>query len=214
MVEVYCVARYPLESFGFVEAVQRALGVFDLTAIEDPQLPLRTRATDQHTRWHRAFYDEFYEDDGLYGGNPLRRLYIAFVHGPIAEIIGQPFYFQAVPTFRVHLPGNLAVGEFHRDADYGHPLTERSFWLPLTPAWDTNSVWIGNTAVRAEPGDIIMFDAVGQLHGNKVNTTGKSRVSFDFRCVPVSQYQPTEARSINLSLAFAPGAYYAADIVT
>jgi hypothetical protein len=214
MVEVYCVARYPLSSFGFVEAVSRALGVPDLSAIADPTLALRTRETDQQTRWHAAFYDDFHDDDGLYGRSVLRRLYTGFIHGPIAALIAQPFYFQAVPTFRISLPGNLAVGEFHRDADYGHPLAERTFWLPLTSAFDTNTVWIGNTAVRAEPGDIIMFDAVGQVHGNKVNTTGKSRVSFDFRCVPVSQYQPSEARTINLGLAFAPGGYYAADIVT
>jgi hypothetical protein len=209
MVDVYCVARYPLVSFGFVEAVARALGVPDLSELADPTLPLRTRETDQQTRWHRAFYDEWYEDDGLW------RLYTGFIHGPIAGLMGgEPFYYQAVPTFRIHLPGNLAVGEFHRDADYGHPLAERSFWIPLTAAWDTNSVWIPNTAVRAEPGDIIMFDAVGQLHGNKVNTTGKSRVSFDFRCVPVAKFQPSEARSINLGLTFAPGGYYAADIVS
>jgi hypothetical protein len=214
MADVYCVARYPLVSFGFVEAVARALGVPDLSELADPTLPLRTRETDQETRFHRAFYDEWYEDDGLYGRNALRRLYTGFIHGPIAGLIGEAFYYQAVPTFRVHLPGNLAVGEFHRDADYGHPPTERTFWIPLTAAWDTNSVWIPNTAVRAEPGDIIMFDAVGQLHGNKVNTTGRSRVSFDFRCVPVAKFQPSEARSINLGLTFAPGGYYAADIVS
>jgi hypothetical protein len=214
MVDVYCVARYPLVSFGFVEAVSRALGVPDLSGIADPTLSLRTRETDQQTRFHRAFYDDWYDDDGLYGGSALRRLYTGFIHGPIAGLIGEPFLYQAVPTFRVHLPGNLAVGEFHRDADYGHPLQERTFWIPLTPAYDTNSVWIPNTAVRAEPGDIIMFDAVGQLHGNKVNTTGKSRVSFDFRCIPVSKYQPSEGYTINTRLPFAPGAYYAAEIVT
>lgn len=214
MVEVYCVARYPLESFGFVEAVRRALGVADLSAIDDPGLPLATRETDQHSRWHRAFYDDWHDDDGLYGGSTLRRLYTAFVHGPIATLIKRPFYYQAVPTFRVSLPGNLAVGEFHRDADYGHPLAERTYWLPLTSAYDTNSVWIGNTVVRAEPGDIIMFDAVGQRHGNHVNTTGQSRVSFDFRCVPVSEYEPTNFRTVNTDLAFAPGGYYADEIVS
>jgi hypothetical protein len=212
--EGYCIARYPLASFDFISAVSRALGQPDLTALSDPDLPLRTRENDQRTAWHHAFYDDFHDHDEFYGRSTLRLLYRALIGGPIRDLIGEPFYYQAVPTFRVHLPGNLAVGEFHRDADYGHPASERSFWLPLTPAYDTNSLWIGNTAVRAEPGDIIMFDAVGELHGNKVNTTGKSRVSFDFRCVPVSSYQPSQARTVNTRVAFAPGAYYALDTVT
>jgi ectoine hydroxylase-related dioxygenase (phytanoyl-CoA dioxygenase family) len=215
MAEVYSVARYPLDAFDFVGAVARALGQADLTALSDPELPLRTRETDQQTAWHRAFYDDFDDYDEFYGRSTLRLLYRALIWGPIAELMDcQPFYFQAVPTFRVHLPGNLAVGEFHRDADYGHPAAEQSFWLPLTPAYDTNSLWIGETAVQAEPGDIVMFDAVGQLHGNKINTTGKSRVSFDFRCVRLCDYRPTEACTVNTGLRFAPGGYYADELVS
>jgi hypothetical protein len=31
------------------------------------------------------------------------------------------FLYQRIPTFRVQLPDNEAVGEFHRDSDYNPP---------------------------------------------------------------------------------------------
>ena len=36
----------------------------------------------------------------------------------------------------------MAVGEFHRDSDFGHDTHEVNFWLPFTDAYETNTVWI------------------------------------------------------------------------
>jgi ectoine hydroxylase-related dioxygenase (phytanoyl-CoA dioxygenase family) len=112
------------------------------------------------------------------------------------------------------------VGECHRDADYGHPAGETTFWLPLTPAWLTNSVWLESppesgryVPVTAGPGEVVTFDAVHIRHGNCVNRTGHVRVSFDFRCLPTRTYRPSEERSINAGLRFAPGEYYARRVI-
>ena len=87
----------------------------------------------------------------------------------------------------VHLPNNVAVGEFHRDRDYSHGEGETNFWLPVTNAWDSNSVWIEGeegaedfTPYEVAVGQLLVFDGVNLAHGNKMNTTGKTRVSFCF----------------------------------
>lgn|GEM_PF-5967122 len=168
-----------------------------------------TRSTDQASVWHRRFYDDFPR---------WRHRYDEFVATRIAPLFDEPVYYQAVPTFRVHLPGNVAVGEFHTDAQYHHPAGEVSFWLPLTRAWGSNSVWVAGpdgrlSAFVAAPGEVVVFDAVRQRHGNLVNTTGRTRVSFDFRCLPVRTFRETWLRSVNMGLRFVPGEYYNAEPV-
>ena len=208
----YLMFNYLVEDFNFPAAVRAALGEPDLERLGVKlDLPLRTRETDQLTSWHRLFYDQFAS---------WRPLYESFVRRCVAGLFKERFFYQAVPTFRVHLPGNLAVGEFHTDSEYGHPDGELTFWVPLTRTSDTSSIWIETSAghgdydaVGATPGDVVAFDAGRLRHGNLRNTTGLTRVSFDVRCLLERDYRDTGKRSINAGLAFAPGGYYAADTV-
>lgn len=200
---------YPLEHFPFPDLVVASLDVPDLAALE-ADLPQRTWQTDQQSPWHAPFYAGFAEWSPLYE---------QFVRAIIAPRLDEPCYYQRVPTFRVQLPGNLAVGEFHTDAQYNHPLGEVSFWLPLTQASDTCSLWIADDdeelhAVSALPGDVIEFSAVTRLHGNKVNLTGRSRVSFDFRLLPVRLLPEVDGPPTkHTGMRFVPGGYYAEEVV-
>ena len=202
---------YSLGDYDFPGVVATSLGESNLQEMgRNESVALRTRETDQRTHWHSLFYDGF---------DYWQWMYRSFICNVIAKLFFEPFYYQAIPTLRVHLPQNLAVGEFHTDRDYGHPEGEVTFWVPLTPAFDTNSIWIERNqgkgdfeAVAAEPGSIVIFDAAHRKHGNLVNETGRTRVSFDFRCLLVREYVDCviPKRSINSRLAFAPGEYYAA----
>lgn len=200
---------YDLERWPFPEFVAKSLDVKDLTALR-ADLPLRTWHTDQQSPWHAPFYEAF----GIW-----RRIFARFVKEVIAPRLGVPCYWQAVPTFRVQLPGNLAVGAFHRDADYNHPLGEVSFWVPMTPAAGTSTVWIaddegGRWPADARPGEVIQFDAAGRLHGNVINETGRARVSFDFRLIPVDALPAVEGEPTKHSgLRFVPGGYYSRTVV-
>lgn len=203
---------YPLRDYPFPGLVSECLDVEDLADLS-ADLPRRTWQTDQQSPWHELFYEGF---------EFWRNIYRRFVRDVIAEQMTEPFYYQAVPTFRVHLPGNVAVGEFHTDAQYHHPAGEENFWLPLTDARDTSTVWVTDDdgiawPVDACPGQMARFSAVSRRHGNKINETGRSRVSFDFRVLPTrllpeefALQQVTE----HTKLPFAPGGYYAREIVT
>jgi len=194
--------KYDEDEFPLRAVVTELVGVDDLSELIN-DMPLVTRERDQSTSYHSAFYWAF---------ENMRDLYERFVHHVAAEHVEAPYCFQGVPTFRVQLPDNLAVGEFHKDADYNHPDGEVNFWVPLTPVEDTSAVWIEfddrYVPVPVQPGEVLMFDAVNTRHGNVVNRSGRSRVSFDFRCLPMRRHRDTEAASLNTNLRFVVGGYY------
>ena len=200
---------YSLDDYRFPEYVAAAIGEGDLTALSGVG-PRWTWQTDQSSQWHRRFYAGF---------TRWREVYDRFVRIVVAPRVHEPFYYQATPSFRVHLPGNVAVGEFHTDERYHHPLGEDNFWVPLTDAAGTSSVWIADDdgvlrAVDAHPGQVVQFSAVTRRHGNVPNVTGRSRVSFDFRCLPVRCLPEVDGPpSRHARLRFIPGEYYAAQAV-
>src|SRR5437773_356640 len=91
------------------------------------------RASDQASVWHKRFYQI---------GPHFFETYQNFVREVVKPIFSESVVYQKIPTFRVHYYKNLAVGEFHRDRDYAHNLSEVNFWLPVTRASDTNTIWI------------------------------------------------------------------------
>jgi len=199
---------YDVERYPFLAVIQRYLGTDRLDVIhEGVDYELFTRESDQSTDFHRRFYDSLDQE--------FNDVYRRFLEEIVRPFIGEDLVFQRIPTFRVHLPDNVAVGEFHRDRDYAHGEGEINFWLPLTRAWDTNAVWIESEegaqdfrSYEVDIGQVLVFDGVNLAHGNKVNTTGKTRVSFDFRIIPRSQYRPSTRVSINTGTTFALGGYF------
>lgn len=201
------VYSYDTLEYPFAAVVADHLGCHDLATLHNgTTYPLFSREKDQSTIFHKRFYaigKEFYQ------------LYRRFIATVIAKIVNEPLVFQRVPTFRVHLPQNVAVGEFHRDRDYFHSPQEINFWLPLTKAWDTNTVWIESAEGKEDfrplelgYGEFLLFDGANLKHGNKVNRTGFTRVSFDFRIIPLDRYQPNNHHTINTNKRFVIGEYF------
>jgi ectoine hydroxylase-related dioxygenase (phytanoyl-CoA dioxygenase family) len=92
---------------------------------------------------------------------------------------------------------------------------EDNFFLPFTDAFDTNTIWVESeedrgdfTPMNCNYGEIIQWDGSNLTHGNKINTTGKARVSIDFRVMKYSNYKPSEYGSINTKTKFQIGGYY------
>jgi len=102
----------------------------------------------------------------------------------------------------------------HTDGEFGHPKNEINIILPLTKMFETNSIYYSsipenshnrdNTTTQNPCSDVldvydytnIVMDVhnffVGNLnqcyHYNKINTTGVTRVSLDFRVLTVDAY--------------------------
>ncbi|MEK9173745.1 MAG: hypothetical protein AAB845_00575 [Patescibacteria group bacterium] len=212
------IINYDTGEFPFAREIEERFrakfGGYKLTRLHLYQdYSLRCRENDWQTMYHEYFYE-------LARESWFHELY----RGLIARVVASSFAseewiaYQVIPSFRVHLPDNLAVGEFHRDTDYSHPETEVNFWLPLTEARDTSVFWVesqsglGDYAPAAkvlQPGEIFQFDGAHLRHGDVLNKTGLTRVSFDFRIIPGSLYQGSEKKTINSGMRYVLGEYYA-----
>jgi|TARA_R110000824_G_scaffold68589_1_gene177276 hypothetical protein len=161
---------------------------------------------DQKTILHRRFYDKMDE-------TPLfKETYDSFINNFLSENLNFDFIYQRFPTFRIHQPSNVGVFAFHKDKEYNHSPHEINIFLPLTKAFDTNTIWKESaedrgdyTPLESDYGSITLWDGPNCRHGNKTNTTNLSRLSFDFRILPRNHYNPdsqkaTVTKSTHLTL--------------
>ena len=73
---------------------------------------------------------KFYETD-----LEFRELYLEFIKVLYNQYLRFPFYFQKIPTIRLHCPDAInsdLFPRYHSDVGYGHPPQEVNFWTPLT----------------------------------------------------------------------------------
>lgn len=206
---------YSTDKYPFVSMIQKWLKTDNLSTIHAiQQYPLFKRENDQSSRWHQQYYE------GIRNDPEFERIYIEFLKNTIKPRYGENIVYQQIPTFRVHLPGNIAVGEYHKDKEYrnldwANTVKEVNYFLPLTAAYDSNTVWTETeedkndfSPMCAEYGECMEWDASNLRHGNKTNTTPHTRVSFDFRVIPESRYIDGDHFTINTKIKFNLGGYY------
>ena len=198
---------FDTELFPIKEAVVAALGRSDLECLTTSSLEQTNHHKSlQRSSWHGLFYSNF--DHIIRSVYEALVQHIRFRHNiPAGGLV-----YQRTPTFRVHTPGSKAVGEWHTDGAYGHTADEVIFWLPLTKAFGTNTLWIEQEGFRfpidAEYGDIVVFDGVRIPHGNMTNTTDSTRVSFDFRLALLKDFHPSGKNSISAGRSLSIGDYF------
>lgn len=166
---------------------------------------------DSSTEFHESFYNRYRA-----GWEHMETAYENFIKDVVAPVFSEDFLFQKFPTFRVMLPNNVAVGAFHNDAEFGHPEGEVNFIIPLTNSDDTASVWVESeegkkdfSPIKLRVGWLAQFNGNKLTHGNKTNSTLKTRVSMDFRVLPMSKYHEDQAKeSITRKTKFIEGQYY------
>lgn len=204
---------FPFNS-GRYDFVSLVTGLFNVRRLEDlyeEHKELFKVGADSCTSFHDKFYDKYHA-----GWPEMEQLYHRFISEVVTLLWKPPFLYQKFPTFRVHLQGNLAVGAFHNDAQFGHPAGEMNYIIPLTDSDGTASVWVESTPgledfepMELRVGKLIEFNGNKLTHGNKVNGTGKTRVSMDFRILRLIHYYP-ESNTVSLTqkTKFREGEYY------
>lgn len=166
---------------------------------------------DSSTSLHQRFYDQYRA-----GWTEMESLYEKFIREFVSKQFDEDFLYQSFPTVRFHIPGNVAVGKYHNDSEFGHPEGEINFIIPLTDSDDTASVWLESEpglgdfqAIKLQLGVLVMFNGNKLTHGNKVNMTNNTRVSMDFRILPISKYNPDQSGfSITTNTKFVEGQYF------
>ena len=182
---------YDTNLFRFNNIVKKIFNVEKLELLHE-SVPHDTQcpddpSKDQKTNFHKIFYST-YEDEC----NEILPEYRKFIH-LIREKHFSDFttlIYQTRPTFRVHAPGNIAVAKWHKDKLYNHSSNEINIFLPLTDAFDTNTIWSESEEdkedyqpMNAKYGEYFVWNGANLNHGNKKNETAVSRVSLDFRVI-------------------------------
>lgn len=214
---------YDTNTYDFQDVVRRIFDVEDLQQTHLLRPPVSEQITfdeDTKTWFHKTYY-----------GSPiypeLIALYDRFVKEKILPLYSDTSYaVQIDPSFRIHLPNNTALGVrsdddgekigLHCDADYNHQPHEVNFILPLTPMFGTNSVFVESSpgkedyhSVEAPVGNVFCFYGNKCRHYNRRNETGVSRLSIDFRVIPMKDYDPNwSAVSIHGKRPLTLGGYF------
>lgn len=199
--------KYDTNSYRFAENLEKVFLTKDLSTLHE-SLETFNVDTDQSSKYHKTFY-KLRDDHSFFV------MFKRFVENEIHPLFDEDILFQKKPTFRIHMKGNLAVGGYHKDRDYNHSEHEINFFVPLTEAFDSNTVWVESeedkgdfSPMEASYGEYYMWNGANLTHGNKKNDTGRTRVSFDFRVLPKSKHKASGKKSITQGVPFELGKYY------
>ncbi len=136
--------------------------------------------------------------------------------GVEVESDSRTILYQYPPTVRIY-PSNalvpLSEGEsltsdlkqqsqlrtltrMHTDREFGHQDGEINFWMPFTGIDESSTLWAETRPNRGDwypffpldVGEAWRFPGTSCRHFTKPNTSGKTRVSLDFRCSVASCY--------------------------
>lgn len=208
--------KYSTKEYPFEDIIRNILDTKNLSKIHKEDhfegYNLFKREEDQGTKYHKLYYDNCKEQ--------FLSLYDEFILNVIRPLYDEKIVYQKIPTFRLHFPGNIAVGEYHkdkwyRDSKWHTEVNELNYFLPFTGAYDTNTIWVESEEDKAnffpincEYGECVQWDGVNLTHGNKENKEKTTRISVDFRVMPYSKYKPSNHGSINTNSQFSIGGYY------
>mgnify|MGYP001227212261 CR=1 FL=1 len=203
--------KYNLEDYDFVGHARKVFSCDDLSLVHEKHgvnFGVLTFDTDQSTLFHRMWYSQGKKSN-------FYSIYRRFIENEIRPLFDESIIYQKIPTFRTQVPNNLGVAEWHRDSDYSHFRGEMNIFLPLTRAHDTATVWTESAEGRedyaplnADPGEFYVWLGSVWNHGNKMNDTGVSRVSIDFRVMPLAQYKETDNVSTTYKMKMTIGEYF------
>jgi len=147
-----------------------------------------TQENEANTNFHKKYYKKLND-----GWPELETCFQQFVENEISPLFKCSFLYQTMPSFRVQVPNQIAVSNWHYDTDYnhGHPDWEINIQIALTDAFDTNATWVESIPGLGDykPMNLLkdeytIFNGNKCIHGNYFNQTKKTRVSYDFRVIP------------------------------
>lgn len=207
---------YDTRRYDFAALLRTALGVGDLASLRADQVGEEGwsiyRVMEQ-TASYRTWW-------ALTEGEAFADLYAAFVRDVVAPLFDEAILVQSCPTPRIVYADQTGEPRFHRDCDYGHSLLETNFQVALTPCVGTNAIWIESAPNRGDyhpaeygPGEMLVFNGASLSHGAMPNTTGRSRVSFDFRAIRKTDATPSHRDEAGKVGKAARGAHVFTDFV-
>ena len=210
---------YDTRNYNFKEIIEKHFGVDELSLVHVSRSELLPSQkldffTETRTKFHKTFYSK------LNNGWPeLVSSYEKFIKDEIVTLFRDRIVYQAFPSIRFHLPNDKAIHYWHYDSDkeHMHPDWEINFQLALTDMYDTQATWVESipglkdfSPMEMKYGEYYAFNGNKCTHGNKINQTNQTRVSFDFRIMPYNRYLENKKESMSATKGkkFVIGDYY------
>ena len=188
---------YDILKYQFKQELEKIFNTKNLDQIHNEQecdFGILTFENDQRTKFHKIFYDQIRESHFL-------TIYNSFVKEVILPQFEQDILYQKIPTFRIQVPNNISVAEFHKDKTYSHSPHEVNIFLPITSAKDTYTIWVESVEdlgdyepMESDYGEYYLWDGANLTHGNKTNTYDLTRISVDFRILPYKNYSEDDIK--------------------
>ena len=178
------------------------LNLEDLHEIFEEHQELLQKGTDQSTIFHKAIYSSF--DDPNYCFTEFCVNYRKLSLEVLVILKDQTGYkgewaIQRFPTIRIQFPNNLSVFEFHRDSNYSHPIGEINCFYAINNCYQSSALQVERNLgfedyvpLNLNPGQYALLNTSIYKHGDILNETKKTRISMDFRFIPISKL--TEGR--------------------
>ncbi|WP_051907948.1 hypothetical protein [Flavimarina sp. Hel_I_48] len=187
------------EEFPFHKIIADYIDTTALDSLSSANMtPEGTNSYYKNMEQHPIF-KKMYQKLGGDEGQWFYKLYQRFIVEVIRPHYNEAIYYQRKPSHRILFKDIKGEARFHKDSDYGHSSDEVNYWLPQTEAFETNSIWIEQhlekgdyEPVSLKVGQCLQFNGANFRHGAFRNSTGKTRVSFDFRIIPATKMK-TEA---------------------
>ena len=210
------VLDYDQSKYDFRPFARKCFNIDDLSMVHEnnPVYKVFTKfGPDVNTWYHNTFYSFLKTDEG----KKMQDLYDKMIKEVIMPYLNlKQAYVQKFPSFRVQLPDNIAVAKKHNDNSLGHPIGEVNFTYSFTDMYDTNTIWIEKMPRMEQYVPIIMaennncsFNANLCMHYNKFNTTKKTRMSMDYRILPLNYFnEDDDTSSHSTNKKFKDGDYY------
>ena len=217
--------KYNTKNYPFSDVLSK---LFSVTALEKIHCEVDNLngfdgdlGRDSQSRIHDLFYKTIKNEDSI-----LRKLWDSFLMEEVLQAFNtkETYIVQKLPNIRIHIPGAKAINRWHCDSDqdHRHPIGEINCILPLTEMYESNSVWreskpnLGDfRPFELSLGDLVFWNGNTCIHGNKVNTTDITRVSFDFRILSKKNYEhmlrnkrDNEMKTATMGTKFLVGSYY------
>ena len=158
-------------------------------------------------------------------------LYRDFIVSTIKPLFSdEMLVYQTTPNLRISFPGSTAIGRresdpnpdiigIHSDREFNHSKEEINFIVPITEMFGTNSLYIEpsinskvspykywNLSLRKN--ELFTGNLNELRHYNRVNDTGKTRFSLDFRVIPFSKYNEHALESVSYNKKLVIGDYF------
>ena len=208
------IIKYDIEEFKFKELISSIINIKYLELIHeedyDDGWDEKNYKKDlgkslQETKFHRLYYNN---------GDCFLKEYKRFIKKIIQPLYDIPILYQKIPTFRIHAHESRALGYgpddyekniikgVHRDRDFNHSEYESNFYLPFTDTNEQNTIWVESQSGKKDYspmmpkyGEVYKWNGANLYHGNKENQSGKSRISVDFRILPLDKYDEKNIKS-------------------